>query len=281
MVEFLKSECPHCGQAIEYPTIGTGQTVLSPAFQRQAIVRVFVGTNSARKKRAGAGAGGVTVLTIMKTLPRKGKVSGLTLLEVLLVLAVLFILAAMILPLLGGSHKSQLIVCVGQLKQIDLGFQISATDNGGSFPIQKSVTNGGTMEFIYSDHVFPHFRKISSLLVQPKLLACPLDKTRQAAANWEALNDLNIGYFLNADISTNNSSHSILSGDRHLQVSGQSVRPGLFILTTNLNMSWKPAVHSKHGNLAFVDGHVEISKTETLSSTIQQQPLATNQLCVP
>jgi prepilin-type processing-associated H-X9-DG protein len=215
----------------------------------------------------------------MKTLSAKAKISGLTLIEVLVVLAVLFILAAMLLPNLAGSHKAPLISCLNQLKQIGLGFQISATDNGGKFPIQKSVTNGGTMEFIYSDHVFPHFQKISSLLVQPKLLACPLDNTRQAATNWEALNDLNISYFLNADVSM--TAHSILTGDRFLQANGQQVKPGLFILTTNLNMSWTPELHLGKGNLAFADGHVEISKMDSLNSTLQNQPLATNRLCVP
>lgn len=217
----------------------------------------------------------------MKTLSAKGKISGLTLIELLVVIAVIAVLYAMLLPHLSGSHKSRLIMCVNQLKQIDLGFQLSASDNGGEFPIQKSVVNGGTMEFIYSDHVFPHFQRISSLLVEPKLLACPLDYSRQAATNWEVLNDLNISYFLNADISTNNPSHSILSGDRHLQVSGQPVKVGLFILTTNLNVSWTPDLHAKHGNLAFVDGHVEISKSETLNSIIQQQPFATNRFCIP
>ena len=82
----------------------------------------------------------------MKMLSDKARISGLTLIEVLVVLALLFILAAMLLPNLAGSHKSRLIMCVSQLKQIDLGFLISAADNGGEFPIQKSVTNGGTME---------------------------------------------------------------------------------------------------------------------------------------
>jgi len=233
------------------------------------------------KNGLAAGAGGVTVETAMKTLSAKAKISGLTLIEVLVVLAVLFILAAMLLPNLAHSGKSPLISCLSQLKQIDLGFQIFATDNGGEFPMLKSVTNGGTMEFIYSDHVFPHFQKISSLLVQPKLLACPIDKTRQAATNWEALNDLNISYFLNADASTNNPSHSILAGDRFLQANGQQVKSGLFTLTTNLNMSWTPDLHLGRGNLAFADGHVEISKMDSLNSTLQNQPLATNRFCVP
>jgi prepilin-type processing-associated H-X9-DG protein len=118
-------------------------------------------------------------------------------------------------------------------------------------------------------------------LGQPGLLACPLDKSRLATTNWEALNDLNISYFLNADISTNNPSHAIIAGDRHLEVSGQSLMPGLFMLTTNLNMNWVPDAHAKNGNLAFVDGHIEMVRTGQLNPVIRNLPLATNRLCLP
>ncbi|HVU27706.1 MAG TPA: prepilin-type N-terminal cleavage/methylation domain-containing protein [Verrucomicrobiae bacterium] len=47
----------------------------------------------------------------MKMLSAKAKISGLTLLEVLVVLAVLFILAAMLLPLLAGRPTKQLCQC--------------------------------------------------------------------------------------------------------------------------------------------------------------------------
>jgi prepilin-type N-terminal cleavage/methylation domain-containing protein len=45
----------------------------------------------------------------MKTISAKAKIRGLTLVEVLVVLAVLFVLATMLLPNLAGSHKSPLI----------------------------------------------------------------------------------------------------------------------------------------------------------------------------
>jgi prepilin-type processing-associated H-X9-DG protein len=217
----------------------------------------------------------------MKALSDKAKISGLTLVEVLVVIFILAVLVAMLLPAHVRGGPAKLTKCISNLKQIDLGFQLSASDNGGIFPIQKSVANGGTMEFIYSDHVFPHFQKISKMLVQPKSLACPLDISRQAATNWEALNDLNISYFLNADASTNNPSNTIMGGDRFLQVKGQPVLPGLLVLSTNSNVSWTPNFHVQGGNLAFADGHVEFSQKENLNSFIQNQPLATNRLCVP
>ncbi len=53
-----------------------------------------------------AGAGGVTVSAAMKTLPAKAKISGLTLIEVLVVIFVIVVLAAMLLPALSDrNHK--------------------------------------------------------------------------------------------------------------------------------------------------------------------------------
>jgi prepilin-type processing-associated H-X9-DG protein len=217
----------------------------------------------------------------MKTLSAKAKTSGLTLVELLAVICVIAILTAMLLPAHTGPKHAPQIVCMNNLKQIDIGFIIYADDNGGKFPMQVSVTNGGTMEFIYSDHTFPHFQKLSKILPNLNDFVCPLDKARHAATNYEALNDLNISYFLNVDASTNNPSHSILAGDRFLQANGQQVKPGLFILTTNLNMSWNPDLHGGGGNVAFADGHAEFNNRGALNSIVQQQPLATNRLSVP
>jgi hypothetical protein len=49
-------------------------------------------------------------------------------------------------------------------KQIDLGFILYANDYGGKYPMQVSTQNGGTMEFIYTDHVFPHFENSANTL---------------------------------------------------------------------------------------------------------------------
>jgi prepilin-type processing-associated H-X9-DG protein len=217
----------------------------------------------------------------VKIFSGRAKISGLTLVEVLVVILVIMVLAMMILPQFAGSHKSPLVACLNNLKQVDLSFQIYSTDNGGKFPFQVPMTNGGTLEFIYTDHAYPHFQKIAKILTVPKILACPLDKERYAATNFEELNDLNISYFLNIDVSTNIPSRSILAGDRFLQMNGQPVKAGLFVLTTNLNMSWTPDLHLGCGNLAFSDGHVEVFRQDRLSSILQNQLGGTNRFAVP
>jgi prepilin-type N-terminal cleavage/methylation domain-containing protein len=217
----------------------------------------------------------------MKTLPGKGKVSGLTLIELLVVIAVIAILAALLLPPATHSRKARIPWCMNNLKQIDLGFLMYEGDNNGKFPMQFSTTNGGTMEFIRSGSVFPHIQKLSQYFGQnTQILICPSDVERHAATNFETLNDLNISYFLNADVSTNNPSLSILAGDRNLEAVNQPVKSGLFVLTTNIYMRWTDNLHTRRGCLSFADGHVQLVSIN-LNSIIRNQPLATNRLCVP
>jgi prepilin-type processing-associated H-X9-DG protein len=219
----------------------------------------------------------------MKMPSSKVKAKAFTFVELLVVIFIVAVLVALLLPSLShvGGGPSKIGKCMSNLKQIDLGLFLFARDNQDRFPMQLSVTNGGTMEFIYSEHTFPHFQKIKDFIGNPRCLVCVFETNRQPAVSFEALNDLNISYFLNADASTNNPSHSILAGDRFLQVKGRPIQPGLFVLTTNSNVSWTPNFHVSGGVLAFADGHVEFTRDDELNSFIQNQRLATNRLCVP
>jgi prepilin-type N-terminal cleavage/methylation domain-containing protein/prepilin-type processing-associated H-X9-DG protein len=227
-----------------------------------------------------AAAAGISLLHTMKTPFAKAKVKAFTLVELLAVIFVIAVLAALLLPTPHSRQNPKEVNCLNNLKQIDTSFVVFADENQGRFPMQIPVANGGTMEFIYSEHTFPHFQKIKEYIRDPRCLICPFETNRQAAVSFEALNDLNISYFLNADASANNPLHTILAGDRFLQVKGQPIHPGLFVLTTNSNVSWTPNFHISGGNLAFADGHVEFTINQ-LNSFIQNQPLATNHLCVP
>jgi len=221
----------------------------------------------------------------MKTLTTRANTSGFTLIELLVVICVIAVLAAVLLPAHSGPSRATRVVCMSHLKQIDLGFYLYAEDYGGKFPMQVSVMNGGTMEFIYSGHAFPHFEKLRKYMNESQpftMLVCPSDKSRQAATNYEALNDMNVSYFLNADAChTNNPSQTFFAGDRNLKSNGQTVGPGLLMVATNVDLNWSGELHLRGGNLAFADGHVEWSKTNELNSVIQHQLLATNHIVVP
>lgn len=217
----------------------------------------------------------------MKMLSSKEKISGLTLIEMLVVIAIIAILAALLLPAKTHGGKARIPWCMHNQKQIDLGFIMYAADNNGNFPMQLSATNGGTVELVRNGNVFPHIQKLSKYFNQnTHILVCPADVERHAATNFETINDLNISYFLNADVSTNTPSLSILTGDRNLVAVNRPVQSGLFVLTTNIYMRWTDGLHTRRGCLSFTDGHVQLVSTK-LNSIIQSQPLATNRLCVP
>lgn len=219
----------------------------------------------------------------MKTPSFRGKVKAFTLVEALVVIAVLVLLAALLLPALQRPRIRGNVTCMSNLKQIDLALILYASDYNNRFPWQVSSTNGGTMELISSGQTAPQFKKLSKYSGRlPYCLVCPADKTRTVVTNAAELTEQNISYFINVDAPlTNKPAQTFLAGDRNLQVNGLAVKPGLFVLTTNLNMSWTSEIHRVGGNLAFADGHVEFVQSNRLNSVVQQQPLATNRLCVP
>lgn len=231
-------------------------------------------------------ADGGTTMFFMKALRADSRCVGLTLLELLVVIAVMAVMAAVfIMPPAGDrGRKSIRVRCLSKLMNLDMHFLMYACDNAGRFPMQVPAQDGGTMEFRYTRHVFPHFQILPAGHRWPQLvdvLTCPSDKTRVAATNINALTDLNISYFVNVDCSTNAPSLSLLMGDRNLTSNDVPVSAGALVVTTNVNVNWSAEMHRHGGNLAFADGHAEWCKTNGLNAVIARQPFATSQLCIP
>jgi prepilin-type N-terminal cleavage/methylation domain-containing protein/prepilin-type processing-associated H-X9-DG protein len=207
--------------------------------------------------------------------------TAMTLIEVLVVIAVVAIVLALVLPMIPSPDRSPSPGCLNNLRQIDIGFLMYTGDNEGRFPMQFSITNGGTMEFLRSNQTFPHYQKLSQYFTNTGFLVCPGDKSRQAPVDYKTMGDTNLSYFLNADVSTNNPSNSILAGDRDLEVNSHPVPPGLFSASTNLDISFSRKFHLIGGGLAFADGHVEFCRTNNLNSLVHRQNLTTFRLSVP
>lgn len=204
----------------------------------------------------------------------------MTLIEVLAVIAVIAVMIAMI-PSRPHPDKAISAACMNNLRQIDIGFIMYTSDNGGKLPMQYSITNGGTMDFLQRNQTFPHYQKLSQYTPAVGILVCPADKNRHAAADYNSLGDTNLSYFLNADVPTNSPSSSILAGDRNLESNGRPVPPGLFSVSTNLNVNFTPELHPKFGMLAFADGHVEACRKTDLNSFFKRQNLASFRLSIP
>src|SRR5476649_1005746 len=151
----------------------------------------------------------------------------LTLVEVLAVVVVLAVLAAMLLPANSGSRSKAVAMrwaCVNNLKQIGLAYRIWAGDQTAKFPMEVSVTNGGTMEMKASgENAWLNFLVMSNELSTPKILFCPADTDRfPPATNFSSGLRNKVSYFVGLDASAEYP-QQLLSGDDNFAISGVPV----------------------------------------------------------
>jgi hypothetical protein len=236
-----------------------------------------------------AAAIGISLLQTMKTPSAKAKFEAFTLVELLAVIFILALLAALLLPALADrNHKhSPTAWCMSNQKQIAIGFIMRKSDNGERFPWKVSTTNGGTFEAAARGYAAPSFQCLSNYIPMTSVFVCPTDTSRIQATNFAQFRNPNVSYFFSLDSGTN-AANSILTGDRHLKHFNNSVRPGLFVYSNGLTMDWSRELHPigspsylSQGILSFADGHAERVMGADLNSVFQRECLATNHLAVP
>ena len=98
---------------------------------------------------------------------------GFTLLELLVVLGVVGLLAALAGPVLGKTlAKSRQTACLSNLRQIGFGLQSYLQDNDGDLPAMKAMRLDKNEDVPVMDTVLlPYVGN------DPKLFSCPADKT--------------------------------------------------------------------------------------------------------
>jgi competence protein ComGC len=105
------------------------------------------------------------------------RTAALTLVEVLVVIATLAVFVLLIVPAIGTrNYRSKRMMCVSNLRQIGIAYTVWADDNGGKYPRQVSLTNGGAMELIATGNVVACFQVMSNQLPTPKILLCPAEQ---------------------------------------------------------------------------------------------------------
>ena len=186
-----------------------------------------------------------------------------TLIELLCVLAIIGVLAALLLPALSkASAQAKRVQCVNHLRQTGIGFQNFAQDHNGQFPMSVPVSAGGSLEFARNAYgisgefyfAFRHFQVLSNELITPKVVICPAD-TRQAAANFAVLGNRFVSYFVGIS-AVPASPDSILAGDRNL-TNDWSKPATLLRFGPNNSLRWTSELHRFKGDLLFADGRVE------------------------
>lgn len=200
------------------------------------------------------------------------RTAGLTLIEAVVVIAVLFILASLLLPMLAGRgtriHSSR-IKCVSNLKQIALSYQLWAGDHGDKFPMAVSTNDGGTLEFAHAGKVVSTFQVMSNELSDLRILVCPADKTRKAATSWtKNFGSENISYFIGLD-AEKQIPNTLLAGDRNL-TNGLRLQNQVMSISSNTPVGWNEQTHKQQGNIALADG-----SAQQLSSTYLRRQMDT------
>src|SRR5436189_1905979 len=201
---------------------------------------------------------------------------GFTVMELLIVIAILVILASLLLPALGrAKENTRRIACISNLKQISAGMHSFAADHDDVFPWRLPVDAGGSFT---RSRVFETYLAMRRQLSTPKILVCPSDK-RQVAENWSALRDTNTSYFIGAD-TREEKSRMLLTGDWNLEGTRKYQDcpiAGVLKVTDEIGwpqvpkLFWGTGVHRKRGNIALGDGsahQVDMAQTrEFLGST--------------
>jgi prepilin-type N-terminal cleavage/methylation domain-containing protein/prepilin-type processing-associated H-X9-DG protein len=195
-----------------------------------------------------------------------------TLTEVLVVIGILGILAALLLPALKSAKaRSKTVACISQLRQIGVASLAFAEENNQRFP---AATMPNTNRFL--SPLQAASRELGSL----KLFLCPADAERTAGTNLTSLDRTNTSYFVSYSARADQP-QSIVMGDRNFTViivpssTPTRISGAWRLFRTNNSFGWRRDMHQGRGNLLLADGSARETDPQKLNAQIAVQPAET------
>jgi prepilin-type N-terminal cleavage/methylation domain-containing protein/prepilin-type processing-associated H-X9-DG protein len=217
----------------------------------------------------------------MKTSGRTIRQRAFSMMELLVVVAVIAVLAALLLPALNRARvKAQRIHCVSYLKQIGLSLRIWQSDHNNLNPVQFYTNETGGLRFADASNSFRYFQVLSNQLNTPFVLVCPTDKERRPATNFASdFNNSHVSYFIALDADATRP-EMLMVGDRNL-TNGTASKNGVLTVTSNPPAGWTMEMHQGSGNVGLVDGSVEQVGTSRLRDAVANTGTNVNRLLFP
>ena len=211
---------------------------------------------------------------------KSGRLRGLTLIEVLVVIGCLILLVMVLLPALArAKSKAQCATCQNHLMQIGLAFRIWEGDHGNHYPMAVSTNKGGTMEWGPGNDMFRHYQVMSNQLNNPAIMVCPSDN-RKEASDFASFSNTNLSYFVGLD-ADETMPHMALAGDRNLVTNGIAVNAGLTTITPTIAVTWTITIHKTMGNVGLADGSVQQFSNAGIQQFFSRTGTNVNRLAVP
>jgi|SRR5947209_10012121 len=209
----------------------------------------------------------------------KHRIRGFTVWDLVIVLATAVILIVLFLtPAHGGRGNATRISCMNNLRQVGFAFQVWATDHGDKFPMAVSTNQGGSLEFVGTGEVLPHYLAIFNQLNNPKILTCPADSRKRATA-FATLRNKNISYFVGLDAVE---PQMILLGDRNITTNGRLISGTLTLTLNSANsVSWTRDLHGQNGNIVLLDGSAQQATVSALKHQIASSTNFPARLAIP